>query len=152
MTWLLRISFLALAALLAQGCATSLSGQVYSRDEARRPVQVETGVIESIRNVQIEGTNTNVGALAGAAVGGIAGSTVGGGRGAAIATVAGAVLGGVAGAKAEEAATRTAAHEITVRMDYGRTLVVVQEADTSLYPGQRVRVLTSDDGTTRVAP
>jgi outer membrane lipoprotein SlyB len=152
MSWLLRLSLLTLSALLAQGCATSLSGDVYSREEARRPVAVDTGVIEQIREVRIEGSDTGVGTLAGAAVGGIAGSSVGGGRGAAIAAVVGAVAGGVAGTLMEESATRVAAHEITLRMDYGRTIVVVQEASPHLYPGQRVRVLTSDDGTTRVTP
>jgi outer membrane lipoprotein SlyB len=152
MTWLVRISFVVLTALVLQGCTTSLSGDVYTREEARRPVSVDTGVIEQMREVLIEGTNTSVGTIAGAAVGGIAGSTVGGGRGAAIATVVGAVAGGVAGTLIEESATRALAQEITLRMDYGRTLVVVQETNPNLYPGQRVRVLTSDDGTTRVAP
>ena len=58
---------------------------------------VRLGTIESLRPVQIEGTRTPIGAIAGAAVGGIAGSGVGGGRGSSIATVLGGVAGGTAG-------------------------------------------------------
>jgi len=62
------------------GCASNLSGDSYSRSEARRAQQVEYGEIISLRPVQIEGTKSPVGAGAGAVVGGIGGSTLGGGR------------------------------------------------------------------------
>jgi outer membrane lipoprotein SlyB len=103
-----------------------------------------------VRAVQLEGTKTPVGPVAGAAVGGIAGSTVGGGRGAAIATVLGAVAGGVAGAAVEEGATRKPGVEVTVRLDNGPYLAVVQEDGGEQFrPGERVRILR-DGGTTRV--
>ena len=41
--------------------------------------------------------------------------------------------------------------EITVQLDNGRMLAVTQAADEPFYPGDRVRVLTGYDGTTRVA-
>jgi len=48
---------LMLGALLALGgCASSLSGDVYSRDDARAPQTVRMGTVESVRLVQIEGT------------------------------------------------------------------------------------------------
>jgi len=83
------------------GCASNLSGDSYSRSEARRAQQVEYGEIISLRPVQIEGTKTPVGAGAGAVVGGIGGSTLGGGKGSAIMAVIGAVAGGMAGAAVE---------------------------------------------------
>lgn len=136
----------------ATGCMSTLTGESYSRDEARRVQTVEYGMVEYVRPVVIEGTKSGVGPATGAAVGGIAGSTVGHGRGSAAATVVGAVAGGVAGGLAEEAATRKQGVEITVRMDSGRIISVVQEVagSTSFQAGDRVRVLTLG-GTTRIA-
>jgi outer membrane lipoprotein SlyB len=55
--------------------------------------------------------------------------------------VVGAVAGGVAGQAAEQAATGTTGLEITVRLDSGQLIAVVQEAEESFRPGERVRVL-----------
>lgn len=41
--------------------------------------------------------------------------------------------------------------EVTVKLDSGRTMAVVQGADISFAPGQRVRVMIGQ-GTTRVVP
>lgn len=99
-----------LAALLVLGgCQSRLTGDTYSRDEARAVQTVRMGTIESLRPVQIEGTKTPIGAGAGAVVGGIGGSTLGGGRGSTVLAVVGAVAGGLLGAAAEEGLTRTQA-------------------------------------------
>jgi len=133
------------------GCMSTLTGDSYSRDEARRPQTVQFGMVEYVRPVVIEGTKTGVGAGTGAVVGGIGGSTVGGGRGQAVATVLGAVAGGVAGGMAEEAATKKQGVEITVRLDSGQIVAIVQQASaTTFNVGDRVRVLTLN-GETRVA-
>lgn len=132
------------------GCAPSMSGSAYSRTQARQAQDVEMGVVESVREVQIEGTKTPIGAAAGAVVGGVAGSTVGGGRGSTVAAVLGAVGGGLAGAAVEEGVTRRKGLEITVRLDSGRMMAVTQEADEAFAPGERVRIL-SGGGVTRVS-
>ena len=140
-----------LALLVLGGCAQGLGGGAYSRTEARRAMLVQFGTIESVRGVQLEGTKTPIGSVAGAAVGGIAGSSVGGGRGSAVAAVLGAVAGGVAGSALEEGATRTPGVEVTVRLDNGQYLAVVQaDGGESFRAGERVRVLR-DGGTTRVS-
>ncbi len=131
-------------------CAPSRSGKVYSRDQARATHSVEMGTVERVEDVQIEGTKTPVGTVAGAATGGVLGSTIGSGSGRAVATVLGAVAGGVAGSAVEEGVTRKAGLEITVRLDSGKTIVIVQEADEMYYIGDRVRVVSGSDGTTRV--
>jgi outer membrane lipoprotein SlyB len=142
----------AIAALLVSGCASTLSGESYSRDEARRPQQVQIGVIEFVRPVVIEGTKTPIGAGAGAIVGGIAGSSVGGGRGSAISSVLGSVAGGMAGAVAEEQVTKRQGIEVTVRLENGKVIAVVQEETPkeTFTVGERVRVLTIS-GATRVS-
>ena len=141
----------AAASLLLAGCASGLGGSTYERAETRRAMTVQYGTVEAVRRVQIEGTKTPVGPVAGAAVGGIAGSGVGGGRGQGIATVIGAVAGGVAGAAIEEGVTRRAGIEVTVRQANGQVIAVVQEdGGENFRPGERVRVLR-DGATTRIS-
>jgi len=134
------------------GCASNLSGDSYSRDEARMPQQVQYATVEQVRPVKIEGTKTPIGAGAGAVIGGVAGSTVGGGTGSTIAAAAGAVAGGLAGAAAEEGITREQGVEVTVRYDNGQTVAIVQAVskDETFRVGDKVRVLTSN-GNTRVS-
>jgi len=132
------------AILTLGGCASSLTGNAYSRDDARAPQIVRMGTVESVRLVKIEGTKTAIGPIAGAAIGGVAGSGVGGGSGRAIASIVGALAGGMAGAAAEEGITRTQGVEITVTEDSGQTRAYVQavQEGVSFAAGDRVRVMT----------
>lgn len=139
---MMRIIIAVTVVVILGGCTTSRSGSVYTHEQARRVQQVETGVVTGVRTVQIEGER-GVGTLGGAAIGGIAGSSVGGGRGQAIMTVAGGILGGIIGAATEEGITRKDALQITVRLDSGRTVAIVQEADVQFTVGDKVNVLTN---------
>jgi outer membrane lipoprotein SlyB len=130
-------------------CASSNSGSVYKRDDARKVQTVKTGVVESVRSVKLEGTKSPVGTVAGGAVGGIAGSSIGSGRGSAIGAVIGAVAGGIAGSAIEEGVTRKDALEITVKLDGGTMIAIVQEADEQFHPGEKVRIVENGD-TSRV--
>lgn len=144
------ISLLFISLALLAGCATSKSGDVYSRDQARREMNVRMGTVESVRTVALEGTKSGVGTVAGAAVGGVAGSGLGGGKGQIVGAVLGAVVGGLAGSAVEEGVTRKDALEITVKLDNDRMIVVVQEAVPGEFrPGERVRVV-SGTGETRI--
>ena len=139
------------AVLLALGgCASGTGGKDYSRDQTRTVQEVQMGVVESVREVNIEGTKTPIGAGAGAVAGGVAGSTVGSGKGSVVGATLGALLGGVAGAAMEEGVTRQAGVEITVKLDSGRLIAITQAADESFKVGDRVRIL-SGGGTTRVS-
>lgn len=147
---ILNLTLALLAAVSVAGCASGLGGGDYERAEARRVMNVRMGVVESVRLVKLEGTKSPVGTLGGAAVGGIAGSTVGGGKGSAIAAVVGAVVGGIAGSAAEEGMTRKQGVEVTVKMDNGEMLAIIQEdGGEGFKPGERVRLL-QDGRTTRV--
>jgi outer membrane lipoprotein SlyB len=143
-------ALLVTSSLLLAGCPAGLGGKDYSRSQARTVQDVQMGVVESVREVNIEGTKTAVGAGAGAVAGGVAGSTVGSGKGSIVGATLGAVLGGLGGAAAEEAVTRQKGVEITVKLDSGRMLAITQAADEAFKVGDRVRVL-SGDGTTRVS-
>ena len=143
------IAVLAASAAVLGGCASSMSGGAYSREQARQVQEVKMGVVESVRHVKIEGTKSPVGAGAGAVVGGIAGSNVGQGKGSTVGTILGAVAGGVAGSMIEEGVMSKDGLEITVKLDGGRMIAVTQEADEQFRVGERVRVL-SGGGVTRV--
>ena len=150
-TVLLVAAFSTMTVLLG-GCASNLSGDTYSRDEARRVQTVRMGTIESLRPVQSEGTKTPIGAAAGAVVGGVGGSAIGGGRGSIVTAVIGAVAGGLLGSAAESGLTKTQGVEITVREDDGSTRAYVQQVQENeiFRVGQRVRIMTVD-GTSRVS-
>ena len=137
-------------AILLTACASSNSGGVYSRDDARKVQTVKTGIVESVRSVKLEGTKTPIGTVAGGAVGGIAGGSIGsGGRGSAVAAVIGAVAGAIAGSALEEVTTRKDALEITVKLDGGAMIAIVQEADEQFKAGDKVRIVENSD-TSRV--
>lgn len=138
-----------LAALALGGCVTSKSGGAYSREQTRQEMQVRLGVVESVREVAMEGTQSGAGTLAGAAIGGIAGSNVGGGKGQIVGAILGAVAGGVGGSVIEQNVTKKNALEITVKLDNGQLVAIVQEGDEAFHPGEKVRIL-SGSGTSRV--
>ncbi|MFI8716376.1 glycine zipper 2TM domain-containing protein [Stenotrophomonas sp. NPDC077464] len=142
------------AALLAStlfmaGCATQTTPSTFNRSEVGRAQDVQMGTVQSIRAVQIQNDSRGVPTLVGAAIGGVAGSTIGGGsRANAIGAIAGAAAGGAAGNALARGARNGV--EITVQLENGRTVAVVQDGNPNDYRvGDRVRV-SSDGATTRV--
>src|SRR5690348_4494697 len=126
----MRTRLLALAALVAflAGCATASPAVVHPYG-TQQMSQVLDATVISVRPVTIDGSQSGVGAGAGAVVGGIAGaSTVGHGGSpeSAIAGVLGAVVGGVVGNAAERGATREAGLEIIVQLRNGERRAIVQ--------------------------
>ncbi|SDU52756.1 outer membrane lipoprotein [Desulfobacula phenolica] len=145
------VLLIAITLVYITGCASSRSGQVYSRDNARQVQTFDTGTVEWVKEVMIEGTKTPIGTAVGGVAGGVLGNTVGSGSGRTVAMVLGALAGAAAGTVAEEGITRRQGLEIGVRIDNGRTIVVVQEADIMIAAGDRVRIINAADGTTRVS-
>ena len=138
------------ASAFISGCASTSSGSVYSSAQTRGEQTVRMGVVESVRQVTIEGSKSGVGTIAGGAIGGVAGSNIGGGsRGSAVGTILGAVAGGLAGNAIEQGTTKKQGLEITVKLDNGELRAITQDADESFRPGERVRLL-SGGGVTRV--
>ncbi len=145
----LAIAGALVASAVVSGCASTSSGSVYSGGQARQEQTVRMGVVESVRQVSIEGSRSGVGAVAGGVAGGVAGSNIGGGKGSTIGSILGAVAGGIAGNAIEQSATKKQGQEITVKLDNGELRAITQEADEVFRPGERVRLL-SGGGVTRV--
>lgn len=129
-----------LMALGIAGCAAQTSGSNFTRNETGQMQTVQQGVVQGTRVVTVQGSGPNV---AGAAAGAAVGSSVGG----PVSTVGGAV----AGSAVQGAASTRNALEITILLDNGQTVAVVQEGPLDAFrPGDKVNVTTSG-GTTRVS-
>ena len=127
--------------LIVSGCASNTnSGDTFRRSQTQSIQTVQTGVVQSVRVVTIQGAGSSVGgAVAGAAVG----SAVGG----PVATVGGAA----AGNAIQQAANTNQGLEITILLDNGQTVAVVQQGPLDAFrPGDQVNV-TSDGTTARVS-
>ncbi len=147
----IKASVLALLAVSTLGgCAGGIGGADYGRSQVRGEQSVRLATVMSVRAVNIEGTNSGLGTLAGAAVGGIAGNSAGRGNGNALATVAGVVVGGLAGSALENGTSKQTGVEVTVQYDNGRLSAITQGADEEFRVGDRVMV-TSGSGVTRVS-
>lgn len=140
---------LAIVALLTSGCA-SQGGYDYSRSQQRSAMQVQQGVVTSVQEVNISNDPSVLGPLAGGVAGGVLGSLLGGGKGRVLTTVGGAAGGALAGAAIDKQLQGTTGLQILVRLDNGQEIAVVQDKDNYFKVGDRVRVMTGNDGTSRV--
>lgn len=129
------------AAVLA-GCAYNRGSYDYPAYQVGAAQSVQFGVVDAVRPVRINPRQTGVGAGGGAVLGAIAGSQVGGGSGQVAGAVGGAILGGILGQQVEQSANERPGLEITVRLDSGRYVSVVQGADEPFRPGDRVRLIS----------
>lgn len=145
------VCIMAAAMMTMAGCASS-SPNVYTYEQTMQAQTVDTGTVESVKSVIIQASHPPIlGGAVGGVTGGVLGSTVGGGHGRDVATIVGALAGAAIGAAVENEVETKNGLEIVINLDSGRTIVVVQEADVPMFPGDRVRVLTAPDGTTRVS-
>ncbi len=138
---MVRAAVLACVMLIA-GCA----GDRYRTEPL--PAEPERGaVVEAVRTVPLsDRAGSYIGAVVGGGAGAAAGSTVGSGRGSQAATVAGAVAGTIAGSTLGGSVRVREGLEITVRLDSGRQLIVLQPEGETFTPGERVRVIAGPRG------
>ncbi len=117
-------------------------------------------VSESDRNGRITALNVvkvdenyklGIGTAVGAVAGGLLGSQIGKGSGATLGTVLGAAAGAVAGTAVESKVQKQDAQNVTVKMDTGGEVSVVQPVDSRLANGMNVRVEGSGENA-RVVP
>jgi outer membrane lipoprotein SlyB len=143
----LRSTVALLAVTVALGaCAPATSPSSRSSNQAGRVVPVQFGTITSIVPVEIRPGQTRLGRVAGAVIGGAAGSTIGRSTAANVAgATAGAVAGGAVGG-AVQGSGRTQGVELTLRLDSGETVAIVQPGRANDYRiGDRVRLTGTAD-------
>lgn len=139
-------------AMVLAGCAPySTSGRSYPRYETRTAHQVEYGEVIETRTVDIEGYSSIIGIFGGAEVGRAIGGTVDDRDARRVAQGVGSVAGAVAGEAIERRVTSEEGLEITVQLEQGDIIAVVQGMDIVFSKGDRVRVLFGPDGGARVS-
>ncbi|RJX71435.1 glycine zipper 2TM domain-containing protein [Vibrio sinensis] len=146
----------ALSFVTLTGCSSpNPYGDAYGASETRSIQQVYYGTIVKAEPVTIDASDqTNViGTIAGAAIGGLLGSKVGGGTGSDIAAIGGGLLGGYAGSEAAGAAGQRNGVNLTIQLEDGQVIAIVQEANPNMIfqPGQPVQVNVDGDNA-RVVP
>lgn len=136
---IIAVSFTALG--LTLGACAPKGPSTISTAEAGQVVPVQYGEITALRPVDIRPGETRVGTIAGGALGAVAGSQIGRSTAANVAGgVAGAVAGGAVGS-AVQGSARTNGIEITMRLDSGETVAIVQRGDSRDFRvGDRVRL------------
>jgi outer membrane lipoprotein SlyB len=120
------------------------SGSTYERGEMGAPTTFIKGIILSVRDVTIKGTESGAGAAAGAVAGGLAGSTLGGSTATrALGGLGGAVIGGIVGHTTENLITGGNASEFIVQPNSGESYAIVQVNDEELKAGERILIIES---------
>ena len=132
-----------LASAVLVGCQSNPPvGDTVRRNDVQNMQSVEFGVVTQVRPVNIQPNST----------GGAVGSNLGNSTFSnTVGAVGGAVAGGMAGNAVQSGTGARQGVEVTVRLDSGRTVAVIQEGSPDAFrPGDRVRV-TSDGQNTRVS-
>ena len=147
MKTILISSMLALTLVATTGCAP----KGYARANVGESMRVETGIVQSVRQVQINnnGVGNAMGGVVGAVAGGAVGNQVGGGSGRAVATVVGTAVGSVIGGMAGNSMDNHYGQEIVVRLNSGKTVATVlriNEASAPVSTGQSVNVFFKRGG------
>jgi outer membrane lipoprotein SlyB len=150
-----KMGLLALAtATLVSGCATYDEPRSYRYnpyyeastypyagvDEERAARYGHPGVIVDLATVEDWDRSSGGGALLGGIIGGVLGNQIGSGSGRAAATIGGALAGGAIGNRIEQD-RHGYALEITVRLDNGDVVSVLQDHDRGFDVGDRVRII-----------
>ncbi len=138
--------------LLAVGCRSYHSADVYRADELGYEARVDEGVVLSVREVVLKQGDSFVGTAVGAVAGGVAGSYAGEGRGQVIGASVGTVVGGILGSTTQKLLEQGRGWEILVRRYRdSEEVIVVQQSEKPLQVGQVVRIIR-DSGRSRVVP
>lgn len=133
------ISFFVCVMLTA--CAQDINSNSYSASAVGQTDSVEHGVIVSVRAVDIQGSDSPVGMIAGGTAGGFAGSTIGHGGGSVLAAVGGALAGAFLGNFTQKELTELTANQYFIKMNSGKTISVIQGKENPLTVGQHVSVI-----------
>lgn len=129
------------SAVTLGGCTPQTGVSSFSRNEVGQVAQVQFGQVTAIRQVDIQPGQTRLGTVVGGSLGAIGGSQIGSSTAANIAGgVTGAVVGGAVGS-AIQGSSRTAGIEITLHLDSGDDVAIVQPGDPRDFRvGDRVRL------------
>ena len=150
---LLISSVLALSMIIGTGCAP----KGYAQSRVGQNMQVESGVVQSVKRVVIDGdgVGNTIGGIVGTIAGTAAGRQVGQGSGQVVASVVGAALGSVVGGTIGDQMDTNYGQEVVVRLNNGKTVATVlriNQTSPMLTPGQAVNVFISAGTISNISP
>jgi outer membrane lipoprotein SlyB len=150
-----RTRVLLFVGALVTGCADTgaLGGPKYGETSGTTAGQTDrSGQLTQVEIIQVDDNyKFGVGTVVGAVAGGLLGSQIGKGQGSTVAAVAGAAAGALAGTAVESKMNKKDAQRVTVQMNTGGQITIVQPVDGRLKPGMKVRVEGGGEGA-RVVP
>jgi outer membrane lipoprotein SlyB len=129
-------------ALLLGACAGQTE-QSYDPTQEQSLLTVRHGLVTQAREVKIAGSNASPRVSPQVGVG------MGYGR---HGLLGGITLGILTGGWFEDSSPEREAQELTIRLEDGQEIVVVQALEHKFSHGEQVRILTAPDGKTRVQP
>lgn len=136
-------------------CTRTISPNVYKASHVGETSMTYRGVIVNARPVEIheaeKAEDNAFGTVAGGVGGGLAGSAIGKGSGNTAAIAGGAILGAVAGNLIQNELGKQQGMEYVVELKDGRMMTIVQGLDPVYNVGQRVLVMQSHKGRSRIA-
>ena len=112
-----------------------------SQAPAVKPICLDCGTVEAVREIEQKGEGSWIGPVAGGVGGAILGKQMGKGKGNTIMTILGAAGGAYAGHEIEKHARSTKRWEVSVRLDDGTVRSVSYDAAPAWRAGERVRYL-----------
>lgn len=133
-------------ALFLSGC----SRKHYPDGNIRSIEGVYYGTVVDATDVIVEEDPSLVGPVLGGIAGGFLGSAFGAGTGRTLLIIGGAVAGAELGGGLEPKMRRYRAVQITLELDSGKHLMVVQRQDEYFVRGDRVRIMHMDEGRVRL--
>lgn len=149
-----KLFMLVISAAVLSSCARDLSSHAYSASQVGEASMTYSGVIQSIREVCVDGSDqldeNQLGITAGGITGGVLGNAIG--RGNLFPTALGAVAGALTGSLVEKKLKRQMAYEYIVALNDGALLTVVQGKDQPMAIGEPVYVHISPAGRSRISP
>lgn len=128
------------AVLLLAGCASDTSSSsrpVYSASDAGQVITQDAGMVTAVEEVMIQGNSSYPGAPG---TGSQVGSAVGRGVLSGNPIYAVGAIGGIIGGKAGASMDNRIGDKITILLDSGKTITVIQDRDKNqpIMPGERV--------------
>lgn len=139
------------ASRLAAAAAAMLASVALAQAPAQAPAAAkctDCGVVQSVRFVEVKGSSSGVGMVAGGVLGGVLGHQIGGGTGKTVATIAGAAGGAYVGNEVEKKKNTKGQWNVVIKMDGGQQRTFVYTNQPTVHDGERVKLI---DGGRRLA-
>ena len=139
------------ASRLAAAAAAMLASVALAQAPAQAPAAAkctDCGVVQSVRFVEVKGSSSGVGMVAGGVLGGVLGHQIGGGTGKTVATIAGAAGGAYVGNEVEKKKNTKGQWNVVIKMDGGQQRTFVYTNQPTVHDGDRVKLI---DGGRRLA-